>query len=184
MIFTRLNISDLILIEPDYHGDDRGYFSETFRKDLFEDFVGEEVNFIQDNESKSSKGVLRGLHFQTPPYSQSKLVRVIKGSVLDVAVDIRKSSKTFGEYISVELSDHNKRQLFIPRGFAHGFVVLSESAIFSYKVDSLYSPEHDRGILFNDEDLNINWEFDAKDIILSEKDLSHPSFSSSIDLFD
>lgn len=184
MNFTRLKIHDLILIKPNYHIDDRGYFAETYRKDLFEDFIGEEVDFIQDNESQSSKGVLRGLHFQIPPYSQSKLVRVIKGSVLDVAVDIRKSSKTFGKYISVELSDQNNYQLFIPKGFAHGFVVLSDFAIFSYKVDNIYSSKHDRGIVFNDKDLNIDWKLDSKSILLSEKDLSHPSLLASNDLFE
>ena len=136
------------------------------------------MNFVQDNESKSTRGVLRGLHYQLPPYTQAKLVRIIVGNVLDVAVDIRKSSPTFGQHVSVELTCENKHQLFIPRGFAHGFVVLSDSAIFSYKVDNYYAPAHDRGILFDDKDLGIDWYFEKHDLQLSEKDLNHPHFKT------
>ena len=157
MKFTSQSIADVILIEPTIHGDNRGYFIETFRQDLFEEAIGYKINFIQDNESKSTKGVLRGLHYQLPPYTQSKLVRVIKGSVLDVAVDIRKNSPTFGQHVAVELTEDNKHQLFVPHGFAHGFVVLSDSAIFTYKVDNYYAPNHDRGIAFDDERLTIDW---------------------------
>ncbi len=146
MQFIKQSIPEVVLIKPQVHGDDRGYFSETFRQDKFEEAVGYRVHFCQDNESKSTKGVLRGLHFQLPPYAQSKLVRVIEGEVLDVAVDIRKGSPTFGQVVTSILNDENKHQLFIPRGFAHGFVVLSETAIFAYKVDNYYSPECDRGL--------------------------------------
>jgi len=139
MKFVPQPISDVILIEPTVHGDSRGYFMESFRHDLFEDGVGKQVNFVQDNESKSCKGVLRGLHYQLPPFAQAKLVRVIEGEVLDIAVDIRKSSATFGQYVAVELTSQNKHQLFVPSGFAHGFIVLSDAAVFSYKVDNYYS---------------------------------------------
>ena len=174
----------MILIEPDVHGDSRGYFVETFRQDLFEEAVGYKVDFVQDNESKSSKGVLRGLHYQLPPYAQAKLVRVVDGAVLDVAVDIRKSSPTFGQYVSAELTSENKRQLFIPHGFAHGFVVLSDSATFAYKVDNYYAPEHDRGIAFNDSDLNIDWQLPSNMLRLSDKDQSHPGLADAKDLFE
>ena len=137
------------------HGDERGYFVETFRQDKFEDALGYKVNFVQDNESESSRGVLRGLHFQNPPFAQGKLVRVIKGAVLDVAVDIRRGSPSFGQHVAVELSGVNRKQMFIPRGFAHGFVVLTDTATFAYKVDNYYSPEYDRGLAFDDVDLNI-----------------------------
>jgi dTDP-4-dehydrorhamnose 3,5-epimerase len=170
MQFERLKILDIALVKPTIHGDDRGYFLETFRQDLFEDFIGEKVGFIQDNESKSNKGVLRGLHYQIPPYEQAKLVRVIKGSVLDVVVDIRKSSPTFGNSVAVELSDKNKHQLFIPKGFAHGFVVLSNEAIFAYKVDNVYRPEFEKGIIFNDKTLNIDWVLPKHELKLSDKD--------------
>ena len=139
MKFIPQSIADVILIEPTMHGDDRGYFIETFRQDLLEEAIGYQVNFVQDNESKSTKGVLRGLHYQLPPYTQAKLVRVIEGNVLDVAVDIRKSSPTFGQHVAVELTAESKHQLFIPHGFAHGFVTLSKTAIFSYKVDNYYA---------------------------------------------
>ena len=170
MKFTPQSIEDVILIEPTTHGDDRGYFEETFRQDLFEEAIGYKVNFVQDNESKSTKGVLRGLHYQLPPYAQAKLVRVIEGSVLDVTVDIRKSSPTFGQYVSVELTAQNKHQLFVPHGFAHGFVVLSDSATFTYKVDNYYDPNYESGVLWNDTDLNIDWKIKADEVILSEKD--------------
>ena len=184
MKFTPQSIPDVVLIEPNVHGDNRGYFIETFRQELFEGAVGYQVNFIQDNESKSTKGVLRGLHYQLPPYTQAKLVRVIEGSVLDVAVDIRKSSSTFGQHVSVELTSENKRQLFVPHGFAHGFLVLSDSAIFSYKVDNYYSPEHDRGIAFDDNDLDIDWQLPLELLQLSNKDKTHPNLSDAFDLFE
>jgi dTDP-4-dehydrorhamnose 3,5-epimerase len=182
--FIPQTIPDVLLIEPTVHGDGRGYFIETFRQDLFEKAVGYQINFIQDNESKSAKGVLRGLHYQLPPYTQSKLVRVIQGSVLDVAVDIRKSSPTFGQYVAVELTEDNKHQLFVPQGFAHGFVVLSDTATFAYKVDNYYAPKHDRGIAFNDEQLAINWRLPMDDLQLSDKDRDHPNLSDTNDYFD
>ncbi len=182
MKFTKTTIPDVILIEPKVFGDERGYFVETFRSDLFEQETGIKTTFIQDNESRSSHGVLRGLHYQLPPYAQSKLVRVIEGKVLDVVVDIRKNSPTFGQHASAELSAENKQQLFVPRGFAHGFVVLSETAIFSYKVDNYYSPECDRGI--NDPELNIDWMIDQQQLQLSEKDKVQPLFKDVTDLFE
>lgn len=184
MKFTPQSIPEVILIEPTVHGDDRGYFVETFRQDLFEETLGYKVNFIQDNESKSTKGVLRGLHYQLPPYTQAKLVRVIEGSVLDVAVDIRKSSPTFGQHVSVELTGENKHQLFIPHGFSHGFVVLSDSATFAYKVDNYYAPEHDRGIAFDDAKLDIDWRLSAQELQLSNKDKIHPNLSNATELFE
>lgn len=183
MKFIPQSISDVVLIEPTVHSDGRGYFVETFRRDLFEKAIGYKVNFVQDNESKSNKGALRGLHYQLPPNSQAKLVRVVKGSVLDVAVDIRKSSSTFGQYVAIELTEENQRQLFIPKGFAHGFVVLSDNTIFNYKVDNYYAPEHDRGIAFDDQELAIDWQLPLKGLILSDKDTSHPSLANATDLF-
>ncbi|MEC7864411.1 MAG: dTDP-4-dehydrorhamnose 3,5-epimerase [Pseudomonadota bacterium] len=182
--FTPQSISDVILIEQTAHGDDRGYFAETFRQDLFEEVLGYQVNFIQDNESKSSKGVLRGLHYQLEPYSQAKLLRVIEGSVLDVVVDIRRSSPTFAHHVAVELTDKNKHQLFVPHGFAHGFVVLSSSATLVYKVDNYYVPEYDRGIAFNDSKLGINWKFAVDELQLSDRDRTHPNLSDAIELFE
>ncbi len=179
MKFTRTHIDDVIIIDPIIHIDDRGYFIETFRQDLLEDFLGFKVNFSQDNESKSSKGVLRGLHYQLAPAAQTKLVRVIKGSVLDVAVDIRKGSPTFGKYVAVELSEENKRQLFIPRGFAHGFVVLEDETIFTYKVDNTYSKKHDRGIAYNDTSLAIDWQISSDKIELSHKDKHQVSLNDA-----
>ena len=184
MKFTPQSIADVILIEPTIHGDDRGYFIETFRQDLLEEAIGYKVNFVQDNESRSTKGVLRGLHYQLPPYTQAKLVRVIEGSVLDVAVDIRKSSSTFGNYVAAELTDENKHQLFVPHGFAHGFIVLSDSATFAYKVDNYYAPEHDRGIAFDDKELKIDWQLSAEELQLSDKDKTHPTLKSTKDLFE
>jgi dTDP-4-dehydrorhamnose 3,5-epimerase len=182
--FTPQSIKDVILIEPTIHGDDRGYFIETFRQDLLEEAMGYKVNFVQDNESKSIKGVLRGLHYQLPPYTQAKLVRVIEGSVLDVAVDIRKSSPTFGQHVSLELTAQNKHQLFVPHGFAHGFVVISDSATFAYKVDNYYAPKHDRGIAFDDDSLKINWQLSAEVLKLSDKDRANPSLANAKDLFE
>ena len=183
MNFIPQSIPDILLIEPTVHGDSRGYFMESFRQDLLDDFLGYEVNFVQDNESRSSKGVLRGLHYQLPPTAQAKLVGVIEGRVLDVAVDIRQSSPTFGQYVSRELSSDNRHQLFIPRGFAHGFVVLSESAVFTYKVDNYYSPADDRGIAFDDKEIGINWVLKSDELLLSDKDKFHPVLSEAKDLF-
>ena len=174
MTFTRTAIPDVVIIEPKVHGDSRGYFVETFRADKLEEFLGYKINFCQDNESKSSKGVLRGLHYQLPPHAQTKLVRVIKGRVLDVAVDIRKNSPTFGQHVAVELSAENKKQLLVPRGFAHGFVVLEDDTIFAYKVDNYYSPEYDRGIAFDDKNLNIDWILNHDELNLSAKDKTQP----------
>jgi len=174
MKFTRTKIEDVVIIEPKVHGDERGYFVETYRQDKLEEFLGFKVNFCQDNESKSSKGVLRGLHYQLPPFAQTKLVRVIKGRVLDVAVDIREGSPTFGEYVAVELSEDNKKQLFVPRGFAHGFVVLEDDTIFAYKVDNYYSPTHDRGIAFDDPTIKIKWPLPLEELKLSPKDTKQP----------
>ena len=177
------SIPDVLLIEPKVHGDSRGYFMESFRQDILNDFLGYEVNFVQDNQSKSTKGVLRGLHYQLPSSAQAKLVRVIEGRVLDVAVDIRQSSPTFGQYVSRELSSDNHHQLFIPRGFAHGFVVLSESAVFTYKVDNYYSPADDRGIAFDDKEIGIDWVLKSDKLQLSDKDKLHPVLSEAKELF-
>ncbi|MDB4225924.1 dTDP-4-dehydrorhamnose 3,5-epimerase [bacterium] len=179
MQFTRTAIHDVVICEPTVRGDDRGYFIETFRQDKLEEFLGFTINFCQDNESKSSYGVLRGLHYQLPPFAQTKLVRVIKGKVLDVAVDIRKGSPTFGQHVAVELTEENKKQLLIPKGFAHGFIVLSEEAVFAYKVDNYYSPECDRGIAFNDPAIGIDWQLETKILQLSPKDLQQPLLSSA-----
>jgi dTDP-4-dehydrorhamnose 3,5-epimerase len=181
---TPQSIKDVILIEPTIVGDDRGYFAETFRQDLLEEAIGYKVNFVQDNESKSIKGVLRGLHYQLPPFTQAKLVRVIEGNVLDIAVDIRKSSPTFGQHVSLELTAQNKHQLFVPHGFAHGFVVLSDSATFAYKVDNYYAPKHDRGIAFDDDQLKINWQLSAEELQLSDKDRALPSLANAKYLFE
>ena len=170
MNFIRTEIEDVIIVEPKVYTDDRGYFYETYKKGELESFLGYSVNFIQGNESKSTFGVLRGFHFQAPPFAQTKLVRVIQGSVLDVAVDIRNGSKTYGKHVAVELSEYNKMQLFIPRGFAHGFVVLSDEAIFSYQVDNYYNKESEGGILFNSSELDVNWQIETKNFKLSSKD--------------
>jgi dTDP-4-dehydrorhamnose 3,5-epimerase len=184
MQFIAQAIPDVFVIDPKVHGDHRGYFVETFRQDKFEAAVGYKVDFVQDNESKSSQGVLRGLHFQLAPHAQSKLVRVIEGCVLDVAVDIRQGSPTFGHHVAVELSGDNKKQMFVPRGFAHGFVVLTDTATFAYKVDNYHSPECDRGLAFDDKALNIDWQLDAKSLLLSDKDLQQPSLKALADCFD
>ncbi len=178
MKFIKTDIEGLVIIEPIVFGDSRGYFFESFNQKQFEENIGK-IQFVQDNESRSSYGVLRGLHFQKPPYNQAKLVRCIEGKVLDVAVDLRKNSPTFGKHVSIELSDENKRQFFVPRGFAHGFVVLSKSAIFSYKVDNWYAPEHDSGIVWDDSELKIDWKIDQESILLSGKDKLLKSISET-----
>lgn len=184
MNFIRTQIPDVIIIEPKVHGDARGYFVETFVSNKLEEFLGYKINFCQDNESKSSKGVLRGLHYQLPPFAQTKLVRVIQGRVLDVAVDIRKNSPSFGQYVAVELSADNKKQLLVPRGFAHGFVVLEDNTIFAYKVDNYYSPQCDRGIAFDDANLNIDWILNKEELNLSAKDKTQPKLNETNDLFE
>lgn len=184
MNFIRTQIPDVIIIEPKVHGDSRGYFVETFRQDKLEEFLGYKINFCQDNESKSSKGVLRGLHYQLHPAAQTKLVRVIQGRVLDVAVDIRKNSPTFGHHVAVELTSKNKKQLLVPRGFAHGFVVLEDDTIFAYKVDNYYSPQNDRGIAFNDPSLNIDWIINHDELNLSPKDTKQPLLKDTNDIFE
>ncbi|MEN8146016.1 MAG: dTDP-4-dehydrorhamnose 3,5-epimerase [Campylobacterota bacterium] len=184
MNFIRTEISDVVICEPTVHGDERGYFVETFREDKLEEFLGYKIGFCQDNESKSSRGVLRGLHYQLPPFAQTKLVRVIQGRVLDVAVDIRKGSPTFGKHVAVELSSENKRQLLVPRGFAHAFVVLEDDTVFAYKVDNYYSPECDRGISFNDEALGIDWQVPHSELNLSLKDTKQPKLNETNDLFE
>ena len=182
MNYIETEIDGVFIIEPKVFNDARGYFMEAWKQEEFNQHIGK-VDFIQDNESKSSFGVLRGLHYQKGEMSQAKLVRVIKGKVLDVAVDLRKSSPTFGKHVMVELSEENKRQFFIPRGFAHGFLVLSEEAIFTYKVDNPYSPSTDGGIRWNDPDLGIEWPIDPAKVLTSEKDLNQP-FLKDAEVFD
>lgn len=177
MIFTKTDIPEVVVIEPKVFGDQRGCFFESFNQKEFEENIGR-INFVQDNESKSVFGALRGLHFQKPPFAQAKLVRCIQGKVLDITVDVRKNSPTYGKYVAVELSGENKKQLFMPRGFAHGFVTLSKEAIFVYKVDNWYAPEHDSGIIWNDTNLNIDWKIDSKSIILSSKDAALSTFKA------
>jgi len=166
-------IPEVLIFEPKVFGDNRGYFMESFRQELIEEYIGN-VRFVQDNESFSQYGVLRGLHFQRPPHTQGKLVRALHGEVLDVAVDIRIGSPTYGQHVAVKLSADNKRQLWIPRGFAHGFAVLSPTALFSYKCDNYYAPEFDGGLMWNDPAIGIDWQIPEKDIHLSEKDTQHP----------
>jgi dTDP-4-dehydrorhamnose 3,5-epimerase len=182
MEYIKTEIEGVYIIEPKVFNDARGYFMEAWKQTEFNEYIGK-VDFIQDNESKSSFGVLRGLHYQKGELSQAKLVRVIKGKVLDVAVDIRKSSPTFGKHVMVELSEDNKRQFFIPRGFAHGFLVLSEEAIFTYKVDNPYAPQAETGIRWNDPDLAIEWPIDFSEVQTSEKDLKQPFFKDA-EVFD
>lgn len=182
MEYEETSIKGVWILTPKVFNDNRGYFFEAWKKSDFEAHVGK-VDFIQDNESKSSYGVLRGLHYQKGEYSQAKLVRVIKGKVLDVAVDLRKSSPTFGKHVMVELSEDNKRQLFIPRGFAHGFLVLSPEAIFTYKVDNIYAPAHEASIRWNDPQIGINWPIDQKDVVTSPKDLEGKDFKDA-DFFE
>lgn len=183
MNVIKTDIEGVLILEPKVFGDHRGYFFESFSQRDFNSKV-REVKFVQDNESKSCYGVLRGLHFQKPPHAQSKLVRVVKGAVLDVAVDIRKGSPTFGKHVAVELSDENHRQFFIPRGFAHGFVVLSDEVIFQYKCDDFYAPECEGAIAWDDPDLGIDWRVPAGEIILSAKDMNHPRLKDAEGLFD
>ena len=171
-------IPEILIIEPDIFQDKRGYFFESWNQQKYTD-SGISCDFVQDNESESCYGVLRGLHYQLPPYTQAKLVRVIQGTVLDVAVDIRKGSPTFGKHVAVELSGENKRQLFIPRGFAHGFAVLSEKVVFAYKCDNVYMPSHERGIRFNDPALQIQWKIKEQNMILSPKDLHYPNLNEA-----
>ena len=177
--FTRLEIPDVILCEPKILSDERGHFSETFRQDKLNEFLGYSVNFCQENESKSSYGVLRGLHYQTNPYAQTKLVRVLQGAVLDVSVDLRKDSPTFGKHIAIELSEKNKSQILIPKGFAHGFIVLSKEAVLAYKVDNYYHQESERGIAYNDNSLAIDWKLNPEDIKVSLKDANQTLFEEA-----
>ena len=183
MKVIQTDIPEVVIIEPDVFGDSRGYFFESYSQKKFDEQVSE-VRFVQDNESKSKYGVLRGLHFQKGKDAQSKLVRVVKGRVLDVAVDIRKGSPTFGKYVAVELTGDNHRQLFVPRGFAHGFSVLSEEVIFQYKCDNLYAPHAEGAIAWNDPDIGIDWQLPAEDVLLSAKDAEHPMLKDAMDLFD
>ena len=175
MIIHQTDIEGLLILEPRVFGDARGYFFESYNQKVFDETVGP-VHFVQDNESKSCYGVVRGLHFQTGDHAQAKLVRVVSGKVLDVAVDLRPGSPSFGRHVSVELDGEHHRMLFIPRGFAHGFAVLSEEVVFQYKCDNLYCPEAEAAIAWNDPDLAIDWKIPAADVILSAKDSSHPSF--------
>ena len=177
-------IEGLLIIEPTVFGDSRGYFFESYNKQRFNEATGLDIDFVQDNQSKSCYGVLRGLHFQKPPYAQSKLVRCVRGKVLDVAVDIRKSSPTFGKYVAVELTEDNHRQLFIPHGFAHGFVVLSEEAIFQYKCDNFYHKESEGAIAWNDPEINIDWTIPFDDVMLSDKDKVNPLLKDAEWLFE
>ena len=180
MTAIETKLKGCFIIEPKLFEDDRGYFFESFNQTKFNSLIGKDIRFIQDNESFSSRGVLRGLHYQIGEHAQAKLVRVIKGNVLDVAVDLRKGSETFGEHIAIELNEENKKQLFIPRGFAHGFVVLSKTSIFSYKCDNYYNKESEGGIIYNDRDLNIDWKLNEKEFIVSEKDLQLPTLKEAV----
>lgn len=183
MNVIQTEIPGLVILEPRVFGDHRGYFFESFSQREFDAQV-REVRFVQDNESKSCYGVLRGLHFQKPPHAQSKLVRVVKGAVLDVAVDIRRGSPTFGQHVAVELSEENHRQFFIPRGFAHGFVVLTDEVVFQYKCDSFYAPESEGALAWDDPDLAIDWKLPSDKLILSDKDRQNPRLKDASWLFD
>lgn len=183
MNIIKTDIPEVVIVEPRLFGDNRGYFFESFSERDFAAAV-REVKFVQDNQSLSCYGVVRGLHFQKPPHAQSKLVRVVKGRVLDIAVDIRKGSPTFGQHVAVELSEENHRQLFIPRGFAHGFAVLSDEAIFQYKCDDYYAPETEGAIAWDDPEIGIDWKIPADEVVLSPKDAAHPNMKDSTDLFD
>jgi len=178
MGITETKLKDCLILEPQVFQDSRGYFFESFNQNNFFEATGQHVNFIQDNETFSTKGVLRGLHFQTGKFAQAKLVRVIKGRVLDIAVDVRPDSSTFGEFQALELSEDNKKQFFLPRGFAHGFVVLSDTAIFAYKCDNYYNKESEAGIIYNDPSLNIDWQLPEKELLLSDKDKLLPTFEA------
>jgi len=178
MGITETKLKDCFILEPQVFQDSRGYFFESFNQNNFFEATGQHVNFIQDNETFSTKGVLRGLHFQTGKFAQAKLVRVIKGRVLDIAVDVRPDSSTFGEFQALELSEDNKKQFFLPRGFAHGFVVLSDTAIFAYKCDNYYNKESEAGIIYNDPSLNIDWKLPEKELLLSDKDKLLPTFEA------
>ena len=180
MNIKETHIPGLLVVEPDVYGDSRGYFFESFSAKKFEEKTGIKAEFVQDNESRSSYGVVRGLHMQLPPHSQAKLVRVVEGCVLDVAVDLRKDSPTFGKHFSIELSGENHLQVFIPKGFAHGFSVLSENAVFQYKCDEYYAPESEAAIAWDDQDLNIDWKVPTEDVVLSAKDRSHSAFKEFI----
>jgi len=180
MKFIKANIPGLIICEPKKLNDQRGFFTESFRKDLFENFLGYKIDFCQENLSESKYGVLRGLHFQTEPFAQSKLVNVLKGKILDVVVDIRKNSKYYGKSFSIELDDLSNKQLFVPKGFAHGFLVLSDIARVSYKVDNYYKPNYEMGLKFNDPLLKIDWKIEEKSIIINNKDKSYPPFNSKV----
>ncbi|CDF81228.1 dTDP-4-dehydrorhamnose 3,5-epimerase 3) [Formosa agariphila KMM 3901] len=179
MTVTETKLKDCFILEPQVFGDKRGYFLESYNAETFNKLTGLDVTFVQDNESFSSRGVLRGLHYQLGEHAQAKLVRVVKGEVLDVAVDIRKGSPTFGQHVAVNLTEDNKRQLFVPRGFAHGFVVLSETAIFSYKCDNFYNKASEGSIIYNDKTLNIDWQIDESEMLISEKDTISPSFENA-----
>ncbi len=178
MKVEKTKIQGLLVLSPKIFFDDRGYFYESYNKNTFKNVTGLDIDFVQDNESKSSRGVVRGLHYQLPPYAQSKLIRVVKGEILDVAVDIRENSVTYGEVFSIILNEENKKMLFIPRGFAHGFSVLSEKAIINYKCDNFYNKNSESGIIYNDSDLNIDWKI--KNAVISEKDKAHPNFGNHV----
>jgi dTDP-4-dehydrorhamnose 3,5-epimerase len=179
MNFIPTKLKDCYIIEPKIIKDDRGYFMESFNEKTFQNGIGQEVHFVQDNQSFSTKGVLRGLHYQCGEYAQAKLVRVLQGEVLDVAVDIRPDSETFGQYEAVRLSGENQTQFFVPRGFAHGFLVLSENATFFYKCDNFYNKESEGGLMYNDETINIDWQFPTNDLLISEKDLVQPNLENA-----
>ncbi|MDC0478379.1 dTDP-4-dehydrorhamnose 3,5-epimerase [Flavobacteriaceae bacterium] len=182
MNLIKTKLDGLVVLKPTVFKDNRGYFMESYNQKNINKLLGN-VNFVQDNESESTRGVLRGLHFQKPPYTQAKLVRCLKGSVLDIVLDLRKDSKTYGIFETISLTEENKKQLFIPKGFAHGFIVLSKSAIFSYKVDNYYNPDSESGVLWSDLDLNIDWKINKNEIIVSEKDKNLPTFNEIINPF-
>lgn len=179
MSFIKKEIEDVWVIEPKIFKDDRGYFYESFNAETFNKETGLNINFVQDNQSKSNKGVLRGMHYQTGEHAQAKLVRVLQGSVQDVAVDLRKDSPTFGKHFSIVLTAENHKQLFVPRGFAHGFLVLEDETIFAYKCDNFYNKESEGGLIYNDESIAINWELETEDFILSEKDIELPNLENA-----
>lgn len=184
MKVEKTDIEGVVVITPDVFKDARGYFFESFSERRFHELVNPNIHFVQDNQSCSSQGVIRGLHFQVPPHAQAKLVRVIEGKVLDVAVDLRHGSETYGKYVAVELTAENNKQLFIPRGFAHGFSVLSERAVFEYKCDNFYAPEAEGGLAWNDKTVNVDWRLNEKDIILSKKDEARPSLEELAPIFN